>query len=201
MKSIVLDIRKFNNFSIFFLLFGILVVSGQNKNERESRISASELPEKALNLISEQLENAKRVRYYQETDGDKKSYEIKFKKVKLNYSVEFDVNGELEDVEFIIKPIDIPEDSWTNINEYLNGNFKKSNIKKIQQQYPAENRNDQQTLKDAFQNLILPYINYEIVFVGKKEKGFLHYEALFNSEGEILTLRRFSPANYDHVLY
>ncbi len=177
------------------------MIWGQNKNEREFRISESELPENALSLIEEQLENAKRIRFYQETDGEKKSYEIKFKKVKLHYSVEFDLNGQLEDVEFIITPNDIPEDSWEKINGYLKENFEKFKVKKIQQQYPAQNRNARQTIKDAFQNLILPYINYEIVFVGKKEKGFLHYEALFNSRGEIITLRRFLPANYDHVLY
>ncbi|TAI47911.1 hypothetical protein [Flagellimonas allohymeniacidonis] len=201
MKSIVSDIRKFSSVVIICTLLGVSPIWSQDKNEREFRISKSELPKNAFTLIEPKLEDAKRIRFYQETDGAKRSFEVKFKKGRLHYSVEFDTEGQLEDVEFIIKPNDIPEDSWNRIVQYLGSNFKKYKVKKIQQQYPSSKQNNKKTIREAFQNLILPYINYELIFSAKNEKGYQHYEALFNSEGKFVKVRRFALANYDHVLY
>ncbi len=201
MKSTVLDIRKYSVILVICTLLGAVPLRSQEKKEQEFRISKSELPKEAYELIEPELQGAKRIRFYQETDGDKKSFEVKFKKRRLHYSVEFNTNGQLEDVEFIIKPTDIPEDSWNKILNYLGNNYKTYKVKKIQQQYPSSEQNDRKTIKDAFQNLILPYINYELIFSAKKEKGYQHYEALFNSEGEFVKVRRFATANYDHVLY
>lgn len=57
------------------------------------------------------------------------------------------------------------------------------------------------TLQEAFQNLILPYINYEFIIAGKEEKGFVEYELLFDATGKFLGKRKSIPQKYDHVLY
>ncbi|AWX44143.1 hypothetical protein HME9304_01143 [Flagellimonas maritima] len=173
----------------------------QDKNEKEFRISKPEFPSNAYELISEQLASAKRIRYYFETDSLKKSYEAKFKKGRLHYSVEFDENGKLEDVEFIIEEKDIPEESWKKINTYLQDNFEKVRIKKIQQQYRSNGIIEKELIYQAFQNLILPHINYEIVFASKANKGYQTYEALFDAKGMFLKLRKSLSSAYDHVLY
>ena len=93
-----------------FLMFGIAQITfGQNKYERESRIDKSDFPKSAYLLIEDYLKDAKRVRFYQETDSTKKSFEAKFKKGRLHYSVEFDAQGTLEDVEFKIKDNQFPD--------------------------------------------------------------------------------------------
>ena len=117
------------------------------------------------------------------------------------YSVEFDELGTLEDVEFIIGKTDIPDETWRAIRNYLANNFKKFSVKKIQQQYPATDKSSTQVLKEAFQNLILPYINYELVVSGKKKKGFEQFEILFDSDGTFLSIRKSISPKYDHVLY
>lgn len=173
----------------------------QNKYERETRIKREQFPKNALELIQDHLSHAKKIRFYQETDSTKNSYEAKFKKGRLHYSVEFDQQGTLEDIEFRITEVDIPEETWLAITKYLEQVHPKYRIKKIQQQYPVGDRATEKTVHDAFQNLILDYVNYEVVFAAKANKGFQTYEALFNSEGQLIIIRKSFPPSYDHVLY
>lgn len=190
-------------YKIFALLLFCLtfLVQSQEKREQESRIDRTQFPSGALSLIETYLTNAKRIRFYQEVDNTKKSYEAKFKKGRLHYSVEFNEAGKLEDVEFIIQERDIPEDSWNAMMDYLGAEYPRFRIKKMQQQYPLADREPKKMLHDAFQNLILPYINYELVFSCKKDKGFQTYEAQFDSEGTLIKIRKSIPPSYDHVLY
>lgn len=189
-----------NTITFLLLCFSWAVLS-QNKYEQEFRIKKSQFPDQAYALISAYILHAKDVRFYQEIDGTKKSFEAKFKKKRLRYSIEFDEQGQLEDIEFRIKENDIPNTTWSNINQYLKRHFLRLRIKKIQQQYPLHAKNPEKTLQDAFWNLPLPYINYELVFSAKKDKGFQTYEALFNAEGDIVHLRKSFSPGYDHVLY
>ncbi len=174
----------------------------QNKYEREYRIKKSQFPLEGIKLIERKLIGAKRIRFYKETDSAKTSFEAKFKKDKLHYSIEFDKNGQLEDIEILISEVDIPEATIKKIHDYLHSEFKKYRIRRIQQQYPfVTDENPEATLKNAFQNLLLPTINYELIVAGKSERQFVQYEMLFDSDGKFLLKRQSLPPNYDHVLY
>lgn len=190
-------------YSISFLLILLsLSTYSQNKYEREYRIKKSQFPLPALELMEEKLENVRRIKFYRETDSTKISYEAKFKRDRLWYSVEFNEEGILEDVEILIKELDIPKDSFDEITSYLKNSFSKYRIKRIQQQYPnSEGKKLDETLNNAFQNLILPTINYELIVAGKKEKEYYDYEILFGSDGSFKKIRKSLPPNYDHVLY
>lgn len=187
-----------------FLVIAVLftfVSSAQNKYEREFRIKKSQFPEKALNHIEEKLEDARRIRFYKEIDSVKVSFEAKFKKDRLKYSVEFDENGALEDIEILIKSVDIPNDAFAKINKYLQNEFVKYKIQKMQQQYPVGVNDTESTIKNAFQNLMLPSIKYELIVSGKRNKGYAQYEVLFDAAGSFEKIRKSLPSNYDHVLY
>lgn len=192
-----------NTICFIILLFsGISICIGQAKYEREFRIKKSQFPENALLHIRESLKEAKRIKFYKEIDSAKTSFEAKFKKDKLWYSIEFDKKGVLEDIEILIKEIDIPSDAFKEISNYLKANFPKYRIKKIQQQYPhIIGEPIESTLKNAFQNLLLPTINYELIVAGKKDKSYSDYEILFNAYGKFKSIRKSLPPNYDHVLY
>ena len=191
---------RFNLVFLVFVSLPFLAVS-QTKYERETRIERVNFPSEALKVISPYLEGAKRLRFYRETDSSKVSYEAKFKKDRLLYSVEFDKLGNLEDVEFLIKKNDIPEDSWTKLTNWLEDEFGKVKIKKIQQQYPVQEAAAEERLKQAFQNLILPYIRYELIFSAKKKSGYQIYEGLFDANWNNLSIRRSIKPEYDHILY
>lgn len=185
----------------FVILLGCFV-NAQNKYEREFRIRKKQFPSTAIELIQEKLKDARRLKFYKETDSSKVSYEAKFKKDRLWYSVEFDERGNLEDVEVLIKEVDIPSDSFEEIKDYLKNSFSKYRIKRIQQQYPTSKEEPlEKTIKNAFQNLILPTINYELIVAGKKEREYNDYELLFGSDGAFKKIRKSLPPNYDHVLY
>ncbi len=192
--------KKFS--SLILLVFLINTGMAQDKYEREFRIRKSQFPETAFTFLKTYLQDAKRLRFYKELDSAKISYEAKFKKDRLFYSIEFDQNGLLEDVEILITEVDVPNSSFQAMEEYLSANFKKFRIRKIQQQYTLSAfETVENTLKKAFQNLIDPGINYELIVAGKKDQDFRDYEILFDSEGKFIRLRKSLPANYDHVLY
>lgn len=199
-KPVVLDIMKYKIVSIFFVL-GFFLSKAQTKQEREFRIDEKDFPAQAITLIKPYFDNSKRVRFFKEIDGKKESYEVKFKKDKLFYSVEFDKAGNLEDIEFVVSKTDIPSDVFNTIEKYLNAAHQKVKLKKIQQQYLKGNSDAKKVLKDAFQNLLLLSIRYEIVISTKVEKGYQFFEITFDSKGKQISSRRFSDSKYDHVLY
>jgi len=193
---------KYSKFLLCLAFLWGLAMQGQNKYEREYRIRKSQFPEKAHQFIAEQLSEARRIRFYRETDSSNISYEAKFKKDKLHYSVEFDEKGQLEDIEILINQIDIPSESFSNIRQYLDSSFHKYRIRRIQQQYVVTSGEKlETTLRNAFQNLLLPGINYELMIAGKRAKNYMDFEILFDSEGNFLSVRTSLPPNYDHVLY
>lgn len=193
------------NYKIFSFLFIILCSLGsfaQNKYEREYRIRKDQFPPRAKALLDDNVTGVKRLKFYRETDSTKSSYEAKFKKDKLWYSMEFDVFGALEDIEITIQPVDIPSDALSQITEYFDTSFTSHRVKKIQQQYLASPKdNIKTTFRNAFQNLLLPSINYEIIVSGKEDKSYVEYEVLFDADGRFLNKRKRLPPNYDHVLY
>ncbi len=157
-------------FYIFFVIaLSTNVLSAQHKYEREFRIKKSQMPTEALQLLERYLEDAKRLKYYKEIDTSKTTYEAKFKKDKLWYGIEFDATGSLEDIKITIAPLDIPSDVLANISTYFKKSFDKHRVKKIQQQYLATAEEDlKTTFRNAFQNLLIPSLNYEIIVSGKK---------------------------------
>lgn len=190
----------------FKIVLGALLLPlsllSQVKQEQELRIKREQFPLNALELLEDYMEDARRIRFYLEVENGEKGYEAKFKKGKLLYSVEFFENGELEDVEFIIGTRDMPNDSWEAIREHLEAEYPGYRIIKIQQQHLAlEGEDPKKTMHQAFQNLILPYINYEIVFSAKVDGAFQTHEATYGLEGNLIEIRKYLPPNYDHVLY
>lgn len=188
---------------LMIMAFSCIWISGlaQEKQEKEYRIGKSEVPNNVLVVLKSYLNDAKRLRFYKELDGEKSSFEVKFKKGRIFYSVEFDKNGTLEDVEFIIGKNDIPDDSFNAILKYLDLKHGKHRIKKIQQQYLNLDGNPEGLLKKAFQNLLLPQINYELVIGTKDSDGYSEYEITFNAKGEHLLTRKAINTKYDHVLF
>lgn len=176
------------------LVFITLILSqfalSQDKMELERLITADEFPQQALLEINPYLNDARSVKYFQESDGAKFSFEVKFKKGKLRYSVEFDPQGLLEDVEIEIKEVDIPSASLEALKQDLNTRFTRIKFSKIQQQYPhTPDKEVSVTLRNAFQNLLLPEIRYELIVKGKEGKKYQSYEILYDAQGTFLSKR------------
>ena len=194
--------RKFRCLLIIVPLLICMNSFGQFKYEREYRIKKNQFPSESHELLEEQVANARRMRYYRETDSSKVSYKAKFKVDRLRYSMGFNQEGALEDVEILIKEVDIPNDSFKNMTDYCDDNFEKFRIRRIHQQYPVQAYESvEETMKNAFQNLLLPGIRYELMIAGKMEKGFEDFEILFDADGNFIKMRKSLPVNHDHILY
>jgi hypothetical protein len=192
---------KFKEILILLLFLGFTGFA-QVKSEREFRIKKSQFPVAALEKAQPHLEGVRKLRFYKEIDAGRVSYEIKFKKARLHYSVEFSDSGELEDIEVRIKPVDIPEDAWKAIEDHLSGSFLKYKVRKIQQQYRrASFPSDSVTFRNAFQNLLLPEIRYELMVYTKTRDGYQDYEITYDARGAFIMMKQSLPPNYDHVLY
>lgn len=192
---------KFRGLLVLAMLV-ILNTWGQEKMELERRIKADEFPQRALSQIQPYLEDARAVKYYQESDGTRSSFEVKLKKGQLRYSIEFNPEGQLEDVEIGIKEVDIPTVSLSAIKNDLNKRFSRNKIRKIQQQYIHKpERKSSETLHEAFQNLLLPEIRYELIVGGKEAGVFLSYEMLYDAQGNFLSKRIVRSSDKRYVLY
>ncbi|XLS28811.1 hypothetical protein ACJD0Z_16635 [Flavobacteriaceae bacterium M23B6Z8] len=187
---------------IFICCFISLQVVAQKKYEKESRISKEDFPENALKLLHGYTETAKRLRFYRETDSTKTSFEAKFKIQNKKYSIEFDADGILEDIEIEIAFRKLPEAIKQNISQYLEHHSKKYSIKKVQKQYylPGD-VSAKNTMVAAFKDLDINFIRYELVVWRSSDEESGMVEFTFNHLGEYLLERPFSQASYDHILY
>lgn len=181
---------------LFFLLLTICSLGfSQTKPEREHRIKKSQFPSFEAGVVPEESKNLK---YYMEVDTSKTTYILKFRLKKMKYHIDMDELGQIRQLGFWVKEVDIPQETYARISDFLDGNFQKVKIKRILQHYPGDSHTAQ---KNAYQNLILPNNTYELLFRGKQGMENKEHIATFDAEGNFLKIREALPANFDRVLY
>ncbi|NRB60608.1 MAG: hypothetical protein HRU50_11805 [Winogradskyella sp.] len=184
------------------LLFIIQLSFSQTKNKKEERIPKDQFPDQALELINELPTNCKRIRFYKETDGDKKSYEVKFKYQKKNYSIEFSEDGILEDIEVLIKFKNLEKVIRANIKTHFKSYYKTYKLIKVQAQYLYQNDVDfNEFTKYVLNNTKELQPNFEIIAEVREVKKREIKEFTYNSKGEFIKDITLEPESYEHVLY
>lgn len=172
----------------------------QVKKEYEKRISEADFPAEALSLISPFKKEFNRLKYYKEFDGDNQSFEAKFKHESSHYSVEFNNEGKLEDVELKLSKNKLPKALWEAIKLNLDSNYERWKLEKLQCQYSHIN-NPKETLEKALNKTQTKQENYELI-VAIKQKGKLKkMEILFNARGEVLNRRDILRRSYDFLIF
>lgn len=202
-KKSTLMAKRFRKVKILLVSLFLIgySLSAQDKFEREHRIKKSQFPKEALKTIVEQANDIKRLRFYREVDTIQKTYMAKFKKSRLSYVMDFTQNGEFRSIGFNVKQIDIPAESFQHMTDYLSENFERYKIRKMMQLYASKESNTmEKTLKNAFQNLMVPDMLYELLVRGKNRKR-ADYFVIFDAKGNFKQIKKSLPANYDRVLY
>ena len=116
--------------------------------------------------------------------------------------MDFDKNGGFKAASFLIKQVDIPENSFQKISNYLAQNFENIKVRKMLQLYSKNaEQNVEKTIKNAFQNLMIPDMNYKLLVRGKLNKRKTDIEIFFDSNGNFKSQKELLPPNYDRVLY
>ena len=202
MKLIVLDIMKYKLFILIVFIFSLAEISAQTKNEKESRVERTQFPEATQATLNAFPKNVKRTRYYKETDGEKLSFETKFKYKKHWYSVEFNKDGILEDIEIVVKERELSEVTLKSIEAYFKENSEKFDIIKVQEQYLYEvNGSQADFVKSITENRKTTASNYEIIVAIKIESDWLLQEVTFDPNGQFQNTRTLQTDSYEYIMY
>ena len=186
----------FYRFFFLLLFFGSTAIA-QVKYEKEERIQKEALPTAVSKLLPLMETHAKRMRYYQEFDGQSISYEVKFKKHGTHFSVEFNQEGVLEDVEVLMSKSALP----TAVLETVKTHFQSVKFTRIQKQFVHRNEGSQaQTIQAVFENQLAPTA-YELEVSGKTQNGYRQFELLIDPAGKLLKKSTILTKDYEHVVY
>lgn len=123
--------------SLLLIFLLLLITEPPVKQEVEIRIPTSEFPESALALLKPKLTGATDVRYFKETDGVSNSFEVKFWRDGVRWSVEFSQDGTFEDVEVERALSHLPQTTASAIRSTLSARFSRYSIRKLQIQYTS----------------------------------------------------------------
>jgi hypothetical protein len=193
---------KFRGIVFIIVLFSSLLVTAQNKDEKEFRTSIKKYPKNTQKVVLNIPKKAKRIRHYQETDGEKLSYESKFKFKKHWFSVEFNSNGIIEDIEKAIKEKELPTSVKAFIKGYLKAQSTKYDLIKIQEQYRYSSKIPEvQFLNSILENNELIDSNYEIIIALKIDKKWSLKEMTFDAIGNFMNARNLQPDSYEYIMY
>ncbi len=200
MKNLQLPI-----FTTILLTFGLFstAFSQSEKNEVERSVNRNDMPEKVLSIIDEFWPNLRGIKYYEQTDGEETTYEVKFEWQGDQYSIEFSTEGYVLDVEKLITFEDIPESTRNAITRDLDGQFNKFRFTRIQLQFIAADEDgvdDSDFIDDILESDSEDYeIRYEIELDGENRRELGSFEMLYNESGTLLEKRRILRRSLDNI--
>ena len=175
-----------------------LQTPSQPKKEREEKITVDLFPNNAVEVVRVIGYARKKVTYYRETDGNKISYEAKLKYQDRKYSIEFDENGLLEDVELDSRKRRIPKETLFKISKTLDSIAEKYRVEKVQEQYIAGDQNSQQIQQKIARDSL---DNYELIVAFKDKRKIYRKEFLFDKKGKFISQRDIKRLEYDFLLF
>ena len=171
----------------------------QVKYEKEYRIDEGRIPENIKSYLNT-ITFKNKIKWYKDEALNKYTYEAKTSHNNLNFSIEFDSLGIIEDVEFEIEWKNIPKLTQKNIEVYLDSVYQKKKIIKVQVQYTGKSENLIDVIKDIeLKNRLTR--KYEIVLKGKENKKFQMMEYLFSNEGKFEDKAIIIMKNTDNLEY
>jgi hypothetical protein len=164
-------------------------VQAQDKYERETNVKPAEVPDAARNWLRDAFEAVKSPKWYKEIYESGYSYEAKFKWRGQYYSVEFDPEGKLQDVEIEIDFADLPLRVRQNITGYMSATYRRFDISRLQIQYSGAPGDLEDFFDEGERNAVT--IRYEIEYTATASDAPTHYrEGLFDDTGNFLKSRR-----------
>lgn len=185
---------------LFFALFFFVQLTAQTKNEVERRIKKKAVPSEVKDWFNDAYENQRKVKWFYQTDGDKKVYEAKLMYKNKNHSVEIQPNGDIVNIEVQIELDEIQQEVRQKILAYFNTNYNRFSIKKIQIQYTGSN-DDLEDLIDEDEMVASINVHYEIEFYGKNENENELWEGLFNDVGNLIERKKIVLKSTDNLDY
>ena len=161
------------------------------------------MPPRVLTLIDEFWPNLRGIRYFVQTDGEETTYEVKLEWQGDQYSIEFSMEGAIQDVEKLINFDDIPESARKAITQDLESQFNKYRLTRIQIQFLATDEDDEDDadfIDDILEQDAEDYeIRYEIEVDGDNRSELGSFEMLYNSSGSLIEKRKILRRSLDNI--
>lgn len=200
MKNLQLPI-----FATILLTFGLFstAFSQSEKNEVERSVNRNDMPDKVLSLIDEFWPDLRGIKYFEQTDGEETTYEVKLEWQGDQYSIEFSTEGAVQDVEKLIEFEDIPESTRAAITRDLESQFNKYRLTRIQIQFLAADEDDEDDsdfIDDILEEDAEDYeIRYEIELDGENRRELGSFEMLYDESGKLIEKRRIVRRSLDNI--
>jgi hypothetical protein len=169
----------------------------QLKYEKESRLKKADIPPLAFELI-ESLAIPGKTKWYLEQSLNGNSVEAKFRFNQKYYSIEFDTEGNLQDVEITIQINEISDKVKETIFKKLESEFNKYSIQKIQAHYPGKSAEVLSIIKKPL-NLNGKTVKYELIVNGKTGNTTKQYEIVFDTNGILTEKKEIIQKNADNL--
>jgi len=179
---------------IALLLWSMSKGFGQQKFEKEYRINSEDVPSAAINFL-QKITDKKRLKWVAEESQDGKTIEAKFYKNRRKYSVEFDKQGQLIDIEILISVSNLPASEKVLLEKTLGNEFAKFSILKIQKQFKNITFDQIESFFNSKENKDFDTYDFEVVVKGKSKDRFELYELLLSKSGTLLKKLKFGPQN------
>lgn len=189
--------NSLNLLLLLAILLAPICCRAQVKVEREYRISPEQVPQEAVQFVRA-IGFSRRIKWYKEETERSTTVEAKSRKEGQKYSIEFNLNGKLEDVEVSMHWRDLDDAVQAYITKTLDAIFKKHRLIKIQKQFVGAPEQLLQFLQNPDQ-YAPPTTNYELVIAGKEKRSFKKYEFLFNAQGVLIKKTEIVVKNTDHL--
>jgi len=183
---------------LVFIFFAAPFLVIAQKTEKEVGVKKSEVPKEAKKWMNDAYEGAKRISWFYQTDGEKEVYEAKLKWNKQWHSVEFYTNGEVLNIEILLKESELNDTLRSTIKSYLEKQYSHYNITRIQIQYTGKS-DDLEDIIDENEIAESIIIQYEIEFYGKNETEDNMFEGIFDANGNLVKKRIIQVPATDNI--
>lgn len=199
--------KRFFCLSLMTLLvsigFSATAHAQSEKNEVERSVNRNDMPDKVLSLIDEFWPNLRGIKYYEQTDGEETTYEVKLEWRGDQYSIEFSTEGAVLDVEKLISFEDIPEPTRDAITRDLEDQFNSHRLTRIQIQFLAADEDDEDDsdfIDDILEEDADDYeIRYEIELDSENRRELGSFEMLYDESGTLIEKHRIVRRSLDNI--
>ena len=179
-----------------FISFSIFA---QTKTEFEKKVDESKVPSIAVEGLHKCFTEDVKIKWYFQKDGKKEVYEAKFDNLDKFFSVEFDVEGDIENVEILVDKKDLDKLTKERLENTLSAEFKDFEIVKIQKEYLGDEDELIKTIEGQIVEDIIT--NFEIEVNAKIDKRRQLYELMINENFEIKRKRKIKLQSTDILDY
>lgn len=169
------------------------------KREREVKVGMEAVPENAMLWLKDALDLPKRLNWYKQMSDDVRVYEVKYNWKGDFYSVEFDVDGEIVNIEILRKWGQLPDAGREGMEAYFDSTYSRHKLQKVQVQYTGESEQLKSVFSDAINEGL--QLNYEVVYRGRDQSEHALWESLFDRDGVHLERSRIVLRAVDNISY